>query len=524
MAYNDYIRDIKIDPTYLVMPLVIIGQLDKTFIDSKGKLTLEPFKITLHIFKESVRRHDFAWRPLGYISNQANLPQYKSPKEKACDYHVILNEIMKSLKQYQALYDVFLWDMVIHNTIVHKAFKPLFGYIIGDNEGHDKTVGKYLNRMRVQRLCRCCDTPLDKSDDPFYAEWKYTQASQIATLVNRGRTEELKEMSYHCIQNSMTGMLFADAKRGINGATPAERLHLLNHGLFQLILEYNFGQKRAKITRKNVKKMFTTTHDNDESQKEGKTDVTDVDENVQEEDTSVYGGSSDVEECPSVMNANVSMLQFTADDLSNVALFSNKICDKFDQDAKIYGRLLQKQSSRYWNRSFFYQGVTSNSKKVGHEERNCLMLCLLIYASSRHEYYSSMLDPPRPRKKTKKHNSNQPEDQGSKRLDYLIELISETLLLEQFMMQKSISKTMLCKVEKYIPQYLQFLKQVCQREKGMGWKLTKFHILLHMVDDIKRLSIPMNFDSNVVESHHKEEKKVGTALNCGPQHSKNKQQ
>jgi hypothetical protein len=30
-----------------------------------------------------------------------------------------------------------------------------------------------------------------------------------------------------------------------------------------------------------------------------------------------------------------------------------------------------------------------------------------------------------------------------------------------------------------------------------------------MVDDIKRLSIPMNFDSNVAESHHKEEKKSG---------------
>jgi hypothetical protein len=43
----------------------------------------------------------------------------------------------------------------------------------------------------------------------------------------------------------------------------------------------------------------------------------------------------------------------------------------------------------------------------------------------------------------------------------------------------------------------------------MGWKSTKFHILLHLVDDIKRLSIPMNYDGNVVESHHKEEKKSG---------------
>jgi hypothetical protein len=31
---------------------------------------------------------------------------------------------------------------------------------------------------------------------------------------------------------------------------PAKHFHLLNHGLFQLILEYNFGQKRAKAMNK----------------------------------------------------------------------------------------------------------------------------------------------------------------------------------------------------------------------------------------------------------------------------------
>jgi hypothetical protein len=504
MAYNKYIRDINLDPSFLPLPLVIIGQLDKTFIDSKGKLTLEPFKITLHIFKECVRRHDFAWRPLGYISNQSNLPQYKRSKDKASDYHVILNEIMKSFKQYQETYDVFLWDMVIHQSIVHIAFKPLFGYIIGDNEGHDKTCGKYLNRMNVQRLCRCCDTPLDKSDDPFYTQWRYTQASLIANLATRQSTEELQEMSYHCIKNAMTGVLFADPKRGINGATPAERLHLLNHGLFQLILEYNFGLKRAKSTWKTVKLMFSQKDNDNEKVEECQTDDDEVQEEGPDKDIS-NGASLDVHE--SGTYPNVQLLPAT-DDLTNVALFTSKICDMFDKDAKLYGRLLQKQSSRYWNRSFFYQGVTSNSKKVGHEERNCLMLCLLIYTSSRHDFYSSALDPPR---RTKKHKKIRPDhpDQSSKRLDYLIELISETLLLEQFMMQKSIRKSMILKVEKYIPLYLQFLKDVCQRDKGMGWKLTKFHIVLHMADDIKRLSIPMNYDSNVVESHHKEEKKSG---------------
>jgi hypothetical protein len=478
IAYDKYCREKNVNSSLLHMPLIIICQLDKTFIDSKGKLTLEPFKISLHIFKEKVRRLDIAWRPLGYISNQANLPKYKLPQDKASDYHSILGLIMKSFKSYQDMYDVFLWDMHIHESIHHIAFKPLFGYIIGDNEGHDKTCGKFLNRMNVQRLCRCCDTLLDKSDDPFFVKWKYTEGSHIANLVSKRKTDDLKEMSYHCINNAMTGLQFADAKRGINGATPAERLHLLNHGLFQLILEYNFGQKRAKTTQRNISTLLSDSTEDHNNNPDDDNDL--VDEDVMENSL-----------LPQV-------------ELSNVSLFTSNLCDKFDSDAKAYGRILQKQSSRYWNRSFFYQGITSNSKKVGHEERNCLMLCLLIYTSSCHEFYTEILDPiPSKKRKT----ASLPD--RSKRLDFLIELISETLLLENFMMEKTIKKSTLMIFQKYIPFYLNFLKEVCPRESGMGWKLTKFHILLHLFDDIKRFSIPLNFDSNVVESHHKQEKKSG---------------
>jgi hypothetical protein len=81
----------------------------------------------------------------------------------------------------------------------------------------------------------------------------------------------------------------------------------------------------------------------------------------------------------------------------------------------------------------FYQGISSNSKRVGHEERNCLLLCLLIYTSSSYEYYSSMLDP---KKRSKRKKGNNGTHHKTKRLDFLIELLSESLHLEEFMMQK----------------------------------------------------------------------------------------
>jgi hypothetical protein len=489
------------------MPLIIIGQLDKTFIDSKGKLTLEPLKISLHIFKEEVRRHDFAWRPLGYISNQANLPKYKNPQEKARDYQFIVATVIKSLKDFQQKYDVFLWDMVIHGSMVHIAFHPVFGYMIGDNEGHDKTCGKYLNRQKVVRLCRYCSTPLEETDNPFFTDWEYTNGSYVARLVREKKLDELKEISYHCIENAMQGLKFADPIRGINGATPAERLHVLNHGLFQMIMEYNFGQKRAKITQKKILKVIAME---EIGKNESPSDNQSVHENDEEDFSSVM---SDYEESSIVNELHESKMDkkpeatssTTPSPLSNISLFTPSICDQFDSDAKKYGRILQKQSSRYWKRSFFYHGVTNNSRKVGHEERNCLLLCLLIYTSSRYEHYSNTLDP----EKKKKRKKCDDEPLKTKRLDYLIELLSETLLLENFMMQKGIPKSTVDTLEKYIPLYLSFLKDVCPRQAGMGWKLTKFHVLNHLASDIKRLSIPMNFDSNVVESHHKEEKKSG---------------
>jgi hypothetical protein len=192
--------------------------------------------------------------------------------------------------------------------------------------------------------------------------------------VREEKVEELKEILYHCIENAMQGLKFADPIRGINGATPAERLHVLNHGLFQMIMEYNFGQKRAKLTQKKILKVIAME---DTRKMELARDLL-VQENEQEDssnDQSDYEESSMANELhESVIDKKPEGISSTStpSPLSNISLFTPSICDQFDADARKYGRILQKQS-----RSFFYHGVTNNSRKVGHEERNCLLLCLL---------------------------------------------------------------------------------------------------------------------------------------------------
>jgi len=50
---------------------------------------------------------------------------------------------------------------------------------------------------------------------------------------------------------------------------------------------------------------------------------------------------------------------------------------------------------------------------------------------------------------------------------------------------------------------LYLLKTVAARQKGMGFRLMKFHAVLHLADDILMFGVPMVVDTGSNESHHK---------------------
>jgi len=52
--------------------------------------------------------------------------------------------------------------------------------------------------------------------------------------------------------------------------------------------------------------------------------------------------------------------------------------------------------------------------------------------------------------------------------------------------------------------YIMYLvRKVAQRQKGMGLKLTKFHAILHIADDILNFGVPLEVDTGSNESGHK---------------------
>jgi len=234
----------------LFVPIIFF--IDKTFKDRNGRLTLEPLCFTLGIFKKELRRRREFWRPLGYIHNQDNIRVKLTAIKKAEDYHYVIGILLSKFKEAQEL-DGIAWQLTFKGKTYSVSLKIPILFIMGDTEGHDKLCGKYNARTRnVKCLCRYCNCPTNKSGDCISirrAGWKYTRAPMIASLVSQGREEELQEMSYRSLLNAFTGLHFCDPKRGINGATPSELLHVLQHGLYLYYNEGLYGAQRTKKTK-----------------------------------------------------------------------------------------------------------------------------------------------------------------------------------------------------------------------------------------------------------------------------------
>jgi hypothetical protein len=237
----------------LLVPIIFF--IDKTYVDTYGRLTIEPVSFTLGIFKKEFRRLPQFWRSLGYISDQSKKLESSL---KADEYHIILRTILKSFTEAQKLKGGIGWILKYNGKEYPVAMKIPILFVCGDTEGHDKMCGKYLSRgEKIKRLCRYCDSPTGKMDGSVSikdAKYKHTRASDIAKLVKDGKHEELKGISYHCITNAFTENTFMDLKRGINGAAPAELLHVMQHGLHLYYLEALFGAKREKKKAKSKSK------------------------------------------------------------------------------------------------------------------------------------------------------------------------------------------------------------------------------------------------------------------------------
>ena len=517
----------------------VLAFVDKSHMDvTNSRLCMEPFAITLSIFKKEARTKPMFWRNLGYLVNQSHLSYTnKSPADKASDYHLMLEHILKSLVDVQNGPGI-AWKLNYRGVAHDVVFKFPLMFVSGDTEGHDKLVGKYLSRAtNVARLCRYCDCPTLETHNP-HCVVTLTKAIDIQRLVRDSDTDGLQAISYHCIQNGFRSVRFCDPVYGINGATPAELLHTWQKGLFTRFLAGFFGQKRLKKVASTRKRLKYPKEDNSASIAKGKVVSEDVelDDNLDEIDDDPMeekSGAEDDADLDSKEDEDNPELEFDVDreeeieeepgsdddldlhedlsmshqytvpeesDLSRVGVFTESVKAEFDDLAKRYGRFLTHQSDRSFIRSFFPSGITSNCKKNGHEEHLVLLLCHIILVSSKGREFEDALDG-----SLRKHNSHGDNpDSAAHRAAQFIELISQLLYIENFIKQRSFSRVEILDFQEFVPEFLDKYATAVNRVDGAGMNFIKFHLPTHAANDMLRFGPPMSFDSSTGESNHKQ--------------------
>ena len=186
-AYKKYI----LNPQREVLcPLILF--IDKTFVDQKSRLTLEPLAFTLGIFDKFTRRKHYAWRSLGYVINFRGL-NHESPDDKCRDYHHLLSAMLQSLKDAQQTNGI-AWTMKYKGNTYNVVFKIPILCILGDTLGHDDLCCHKTSKRKINFLCRYCNcpkvacgTPVWWSDNTF----SYTRESQIRKILQRGDVVQL---------------------------------------------------------------------------------------------------------------------------------------------------------------------------------------------------------------------------------------------------------------------------------------------------------------------------------------------
>jgi hypothetical protein len=248
----------------LDIPAYIIGFLDKSHLDLKGKLTLEPFMYTLSIFNRAWRNKAEAWRPLGYVPNIDHAAPRAEAKDKLYDYHFCLRLIMSEMAAYQRLGGLD-WKLPDLNGVAFpcKLQIPLL-FIIGDTEGHDKLAGRKVDRSSgLSRQCRHCDVTQADCGNP-YCTITLTKCADIRELREKAQEagrrndkgavakaeEELDDLSYRNIRSAFDDIIFVDQERGIHGATNAEVLHAINLGPQERAIDSCFKMKREMHVKK----------------------------------------------------------------------------------------------------------------------------------------------------------------------------------------------------------------------------------------------------------------------------------
>ena len=221
------------NPTEILLPIIF-------FIDA-GKVThrmsVEPLTFTLGIFNRSTRNNVDAWRTLGYVEDLDNSDRSQKKKynsfRKMQDYHDILSILLTRVYDLQGTRCGIVGSLSNNGQVKPVIWKISVQAFMGDAMGLNKLC-LFKGSFHSKRLCRDCDVPPDRSDDPYYT-CKFIKSNDLKHLRTR---IEYNELCLHKMKNATSALYFGARDMCIFQSTPSEPLHAILLGLFKYLFEY----------------------------------------------------------------------------------------------------------------------------------------------------------------------------------------------------------------------------------------------------------------------------------------------
>jgi hypothetical protein len=169
---------------------------------------------------------------------------------------------------------------------------------------------------------------------------------------------------------------------------------------------------------------------------------------------------------------------------------------QFDDLCSVVGKLLHRQSYRNLPKTCLPKGFCSSNKQgnklTGNEMPGCLLVMLFaLYTTGFRDIFAA-----------KAKNKKEGGMGNEAHITDWITLLSSLLQWHEWLKQEEMEVRLVKKSTKAIKWLMSLMKTVAPREHGMRHNTIKFHLPLHLADDILDHGVPQNVNSAFAESAH----------------------
>ena len=229
------------EPGDILCPLAF--EVDETFLDKNGRLTVTPFNIKLRIFNNATNKLEEASTTWFYLPNDEAEAAHHENKtyahHKIHNLHNALRQCMKDLKYLMDNNIGIPWKLVYGGNEYPVNLKFALALVVSDTAMHDKLCCHFgVRNSLVKAICRHCNCQTQHLSSskhfPRYQNWKPDQLNPDVM----GTDEDYwKSISHYPVKNALDELEHGSNKAKTHLNTCGEVLHMHQKGAMERVIE-----------------------------------------------------------------------------------------------------------------------------------------------------------------------------------------------------------------------------------------------------------------------------------------------